>query len=165
MKTAVSLVLMWVVAAGAVAAEDPVKLLPSPFVLPDRIGPMVLEGEPHKYDDPRLGVSYQYGGDGLSLTVYVYDAGETDLPDGADTIPTCQEFEVAKQGVQQSYQKVALKSEHLAKLESARPAAADPRSGVRIRARSPADHFVRLGDHGRESFREAAHEHGVALAR
>ena len=77
---------------------------------------MVLVGEPHKYDDPRLGVSYQYGGDGLSLTVYVYDAGETDLPDGADTMPSCREFEVAKQGVEQNYQKAALKSEYLAKL-------------------------------------------------
>ena len=77
---------------------------------------MVLVGEPHKYDDPRLGVSYQYGGDGLSLTVYIYDAGETDLPDGADTIPSCREFEVAKQGVEQNYQKAALKSEYLAKL-------------------------------------------------
>ena len=116
MKTAVSMVLMWVMAAGAVAAEDPVQLLPSPLVLPKRIGPMVLVGEPHKYDDPRLGVSYQYGGEGLSLTVYVYDAGETDLPDGADTMPSCREFEVAKQGVEQNYQKVALKSEYLAKL-------------------------------------------------
>ena len=116
MKTVVSIMLMWVMAAGAVAAEDPVQLLPSPLVLPKRIGPMVLVGEPHKYDDPRLGVSYQYGGDGLSLTVYIYDAGETDLPDGADTMPSCREFEAAKQGVEQNYQKAALKSEYLAKL-------------------------------------------------
>jgi len=116
MKIAVSMVLMWVVAAGAVAAEEPVPLLPSPIVLPGRIGPMVLVSEPHKYDDPRAGVSYQYGGDGLALTVYVYDAGETDLPDGADTMASCREFEDAKQSVHQSYQKVVLKSEYLAKL-------------------------------------------------
>ena len=115
MKTVVSILLMWSIAAGAVAAEDPVRLLPSPLVLPKRIGPLVLVGAPHKYDDPRLGVSYQYGGDGLSLTVYIYDAGETDLPDGADTMLSCREFEVAKQGVQQNYQKAALKSEYLAK--------------------------------------------------
>ena len=30
------------------------------------------------YDDPRLGVSYQYNGPGVSLTVYVYDAGVVD---------------------------------------------------------------------------------------
>ena len=116
MKTMVSMVLALAVAAGAGAAEESVQLLPSPLVLPKRIGPMVLVGEPHKYDDPRLGVSYQYGGKGLSLTVYVYDAGETELPDGADTILSCREFEVAKQGVQQSYQKAELKSEYLAKL-------------------------------------------------
>jgi len=116
MKTMMSMVLALVIVAGAGAAEESVQLLPSPLVLPKRIGPMVLVGEPHKYDDPRLGVSYQYGGNGLSLTVYVYDAGETDLPDGADTILSCREFEVAKQGVQQSYQKAELKSEYLAKL-------------------------------------------------
>jgi hypothetical protein len=116
MKTMVSMVLAWAITPGAVAAEDPVKLLPSPLVLPQRIGPMVLTGEPHKYDDPRLGMSYQYAGVGLSLTVYVYDTGEADLPDGADTIPSCREFEVAKQGVEQNYQKAVLKSEYLAKL-------------------------------------------------
>jgi hypothetical protein len=116
MKTGVSMLLAWTIAAGAVAAEEPVKLLPSPLVLPKRIGPMVLVGDPHKYDDPRLGISYQYGGDGLSLTVYIYDAGLTDLADGADTIPSCREFEIAKQGVEQSYQKAELKAQSLSKL-------------------------------------------------
>jgi uncharacterized protein YdhG (YjbR/CyaY superfamily) len=116
MKTVFSMVLACTFATGALAAEETVQLLPSPLVLPKRIGPMVAVGDPHKYDDPRLGVSYQYAGDGLSLTVYVYDAGEKDLPDGADTIPSCQEFEVAKQGVEQSYQKAELKSQYLAKL-------------------------------------------------
>jgi hypothetical protein len=116
MKTMISVLLAWTMAAGLVAAEETVPLLPSPLVFPKRIGPMVLVGEPHKYDDPRLGVSYQYGGKWLSLTVYVFDAGRTDLSDGADTIPSCQEFETAKQGVEQSYQKVELKSQYLASL-------------------------------------------------
>ena len=116
MKSLVSMVLMSMVAAGAAATEDTVPLLPSPLVFPRKIGPMVLVGEPHRYDDPRLGVSYQYGGSGLSLTVYVYDTGEKDLPDGADTMLSCVEFETAKQGVEQSYQKVELKSQFLAKL-------------------------------------------------
>jgi hypothetical protein len=73
-----------------------VPLLPSPITLPARIGPMRYTGTPHKYDDPRLGVSYQYGGDGLSLTVYIYDSGETNLVDGADTTSTCREFETPK---------------------------------------------------------------------
>jgi hypothetical protein len=77
---------------------------------------MQYTGAPHKYDDPRLGVSYQYGGDGLSLTVYIYDAGETNLVDGADTMPTCREFEIAKAGVVQAYQKPQLKGEQLVRL-------------------------------------------------
>ena len=93
-----------------------VPLLPSPITLPARIGPMRYTGAPHKYDDPRLGVSYQYGGDGLSLTVYIYDAGETNLVDGADTMSTCREFEIAKAGVVQTYQKPQLKIEQLVRL-------------------------------------------------
>jgi hypothetical protein len=116
MKSMVSMLLALTIVAGVAAADETVRLLPSPLVLPRRIGPMVVVGEPHKYDDPRLGVSYQYGGEGLSLTVYIYDAGEADLPDGADTLFTCQEFEVAKQGVEQSYQKAELKSQFLAKM-------------------------------------------------
>jgi hypothetical protein len=103
-------------AANAAGLADAVQLLPSPIILPKRIGPMRLWGEPHKYDDPRLGVSYQYTGDGSSLTVYVYDAGQSDLADGADTIPVCREFELAKQGVEQSYQKTQLKSQQLVRL-------------------------------------------------
>jgi hypothetical protein len=93
-----------------------VQLLPSPFLLPKRIGPMILRGEPHQYEDPKLGVSYQYGGEGLSLTVYVYNAGNGSIADGADTVPVCREFELAKQGVTQAYQKTELKSERLALL-------------------------------------------------
>ncbi|MEO8018313.1 MAG: hypothetical protein ABI769_10895 [Pseudomonadota bacterium] len=102
--------------AHAAVDADSVQLLPSPIVLPKRIGPMAFSGEPHKYKDPRLGISYQYGGDGLSLTVYVYDSGETGLSDGADTMPVCREYEVAKQGVAQAYQKVRLESELLVRL-------------------------------------------------
>jgi hypothetical protein len=103
-------------AATAAGVADSVQLLPSPIMLPKRIGPMWLSGEPHKYDDPRLGVSYQYSGEGSSLTVYVYDTGESDLADGADTMPVCREFELAKRGVEQSYQKAQLKSQQLVRL-------------------------------------------------
>lgn len=103
------------VTAGA-EARPIVPLLPSPITLPARIGPMRYTGAPHKYDDPRLGVSYQYGGDGLSLTVYIYDGGETNLVDGADTMSTCREFEIAKAGVVQAYQKPQLKVEQMVRL-------------------------------------------------
>lgn len=101
---------------AAAAADATLKLLPSPLILPTRIGPMQYNGKPHKYEDPRLGVSYQYDGNGLSLTVYAYDAGEIDLADGADTMSTCREFEIAKAGVVQAYQKAQLKAEQRVRL-------------------------------------------------
>ena len=114
--TAFACVMTASVSVAVAAGPDTVQLLPSPLVLPKRIGPMVFSGEPHKYEDPALGVSYQYGSDGISLTVYVYDAGIGDLADGADTIPVCREFETAKQGVTQAYQKIELKGEQLVRL-------------------------------------------------
>jgi hypothetical protein len=103
--------------AAAVAAQEPaVKLGPSPLELPARIGPLVANPEPHDYDQPGMGVSYQYNAPGASLTVYVYDAGIQGLADGPDTIPVCQEFEIAKQGVTQAYQQVRQLSESRAKL-------------------------------------------------
>jgi hypothetical protein len=102
--------------AQLVSAADGVRLEPSPLQLPARIGPLAVTGSPHKYDQAALGVSYQYGADGLSLTVYVYDAGQQDIPDGADTMASCREFESAKRGVEQSYQNVELKSQRLVRL-------------------------------------------------
>jgi len=104
------------VAAAGAEATSSVPLLPSPLAFPARIGPMRYTGSPHKYDDPRLGLSYQYGGDGLSLTVYVYDAGEKDLVDGAETSSTCREFEIAKAGIMQAYQNPKLKIEQRVRL-------------------------------------------------
>ena len=111
------LILPALILAQAAAAE-PVKLLPGPFELPDRIGPMRLEGTPHKYEDPRLGSSYQYSGGGLSLTLYVYDLGIKDIPDGGDTPIACQGFEAAKNDVQHAgYENVRLKSQQLARMD------------------------------------------------
>lgn len=114
--TALACVMTVSVAVAGDAGQDTVVLLPSPLELPKRIGPMLFSGEPHKYEDPALGVSYQYASDGISLTVYVYDAGITDLADGADTMPVCREFQSAKQGVTQAYQKLELKGEQLVRL-------------------------------------------------
>jgi hypothetical protein len=107
--------------AGATLAHgEPVKLLPGPFELPDRIGPMRFDGQPHAYDDPRLGSSYQYLGGGLSLTVYVYDLGAQDIPDGGNTRLACEAFEGAKGDVMHAgYQDVVVKSEQLARLDLA----------------------------------------------
>jgi len=54
MKTTIFVLLAWMVATGAVAAEETVQLLPSPLVFPKRIGPMALGGEPHDGTDSSL---------------------------------------------------------------------------------------------------------------
>ena len=110
--------------ASRASYADAVKLAPGPFELPDRIGPMRFDGQPHKYDDPRLGSSYQYLGGGLSLTVYVYDLGAENIPDGGDTRYACEAFEGAKGDVLRAgYQNMIVKSEQLARLD---PAAETP---------------------------------------
>jgi hypothetical protein len=115
---------MGVAVFATLAHAEPVKLLPGPFELPERIGPMRFDGQPHKYDDARLGASYQYMGGGLSLTVYVYDLGAENIPDGGNTRLACEAFEGAKGDVQHAgYQNVVLKSEQLARLD---PAAESP---------------------------------------
>jgi hypothetical protein len=106
-------------ACMTLAHAGPVKLLPGPFELSDRIGPMRLDGEAHKYDDPRLGTSYQYSGGGLSLTIYVYDLGIPDIPDGGDTRVACEAFEAAKSDIDHAgYSDVRLKSQQLARLDA-----------------------------------------------
>jgi hypothetical protein len=106
-------------AASGTWAQQPtdvIKLSPSPLALPPRIGPLIGNPTPHRYDDPRLGVSYAYNGAGATLTIYIYNAGVEDLADGPDTVPTCVEFETAKEGVMQAYQKPKLLSEHMVRL-------------------------------------------------
>jgi hypothetical protein len=115
---------MSLLACMTLAHAGPVKLLPGPFELPDRIGPMRLDGEAHEYDDPRLGSSYQYSGGGLSLTIYVYDLGIPDIPDGGETRIACEAFEAAKKDLHRAgYADVRQKSEQLARLD---PTAAAP---------------------------------------
>src|SRR5215470_72294 len=112
----------WVALSCAIAqlaaAEEPLKLLPSPLELPRHIGPLRTDGEAHTFGDPRAGSAYVYEGKGLLLTVYVYDAGVTDIPDGAGSAAVCEQFEEAKLGVTQAgYRDVVLKSEQMVRLE------------------------------------------------
>jgi len=110
---------LWITLAGvplAVAAQT-VTLLPSPLELPARIGPLEHDGAPHHFPDKRLGSAYQYEGNGQTLTVYVYDLGLKNIPDGSDSVETCGQFEEAKAGViQADYADTVLKSEQLVRL-------------------------------------------------
>lgn len=94
-----------------------VKLLPGPFELPVGIGKLLISGQPHVYDDPRGGISYAYGASGMMLTVYVYDAGIKDIPDGGNSRLVCELSESAKQDVRSAgYNDVQLKSEQMVRL-------------------------------------------------
>ena len=104
-------------AQAAPAPADKVLLAPSPVELPAKIGPMHITGEPYHYDPVALGVSYQYAGRGLSLTVYVYDADVKGIPDGGDSVAACEQVEEAKLGVVHAkYPNTVLTREQLVQL-------------------------------------------------
>ena len=143
--------------ARRAAAEETLKLLPSPLEMPRRIGPMASDGAAHSYEDPRLGSSYQYLGRGLSLTIYVYDAGVDAIPDGADNIPVCDQFEDAKNGVAKAgYLDMALKSEQMVRLAPPGDVLLAREARIRIRAPGAQDHLLRVDHRGREEFHQAA---------
>jgi hypothetical protein len=110
------IVMTMALAMPALAQETLLRLAPTPVELPMRIGPLFANPTPHQYDKPELGASWQFSGPGVSLTVYVYDAGATGLEDGADTIPACIEFEVAKQGALQAYADSKLVSQNMIRM-------------------------------------------------
>ncbi len=68
------------------------------FDLPTTIGPLKYSGE-RTYPSPELGTSYSYRGPGVSLDIYVYDAGQEDIPDGIDAAAAQAEFASAKSAV------------------------------------------------------------------
>ncbi len=102
-------------AGGAYAAplgDNTVKLLPSKLRLLQNIGPMRYTGA-NRYNDRRLGRSFGYGVSGISLTIYVYDYGLSDLPDGPDSVPACEQFERARLEIENggNYQNVVLRGQ------------------------------------------------------
>ena len=99
-------------ARPAALSDNTVKLLPSKFRLVQNIGPMRYTGQ-NRYSDRRLGRSFGFGASGISLTIYVYDFGLRDIPDGPDSVATCEQFERAKQEIQEggNYQNVVLRRE------------------------------------------------------
>lgn len=109
-----------VVASGACAGlhaaplgDNTVRLAPSKLRLPQAIGPLRYSGG-NRFDDRRLGRSYGYNAAGISLSLYVYDYGVRDVPDGADSVPLCEQFEKAKREIEQggNYENVTLISEY-----------------------------------------------------
>ena len=119
MKNSWCIAFLFGCAGAAVAADDTVRLLPAPLEMPRRIGPLVYDGAPHRFEQRELGVAYQYLGRSLSLTIYVYDLGIENIPDGGDTNVSCEQFEQAKfDVVRAGYANTVLKSQQLVRLAS-----------------------------------------------
>jgi hypothetical protein len=105
----------WAWCAGSHAAplgDNTVRLSPSQLRLPQAIGPLRYSGQ-NRFNDRRLGRSYGYNTAGISLSLYVYDYGVRGVPDGADSVPLCEQFETAKREIEQggNYENVTLMSE------------------------------------------------------
>jgi hypothetical protein len=112
-------ILVFVIAlqvAGAHAAplgDNLVRLAPSPFKLPQNIGPLRYLSQ-NRFRDRRMGRSYSYSASGISLNIYVYDYGLTGIPDGSDSVAACEQFEGARREIEQggNYQNVVLRAEY-----------------------------------------------------
>jgi len=111
--------------AGAQAAalgDNTVHLAPSPFKLPQNIGPLRYSGE-NRYSDRRMGRAFTYNASGISLKIYVYDFGLRGMPDGPDSQVTCEQFESAKREIELggNYQNVTLRGEFSRAMSAADP--------------------------------------------
>jgi hypothetical protein len=97
---------------GKALNDNTVHLLPSKFRLVQNIGPMRYTGE-NRYSDRRLGRSFGFGTSGVSLTIYVYDYGLKDVPDGPNSVAACEQYEKAKLEIESggNYENVTLRRE------------------------------------------------------
>ena len=109
------LVLAGLQSGGANAAalgDNTVRLAPSLFKLPQNIGPLRYSGE-SRFSDRRMGRAFAYNTSGISLNLYVYGYGLSDIPDGPDSVAVCEQFESAKREIERggNYQNVSLRGE------------------------------------------------------
>jgi hypothetical protein len=108
-------IVAWIAGVATQAAplsDNTVRLAPSQLKLPQNIGPLRYTGE-NRFRDRRLGRSFGFNASGISLSIYVYDYGVRDVPDGADSVPLCEQYESAKQEIERggNYENVTLKAE------------------------------------------------------
>jgi hypothetical protein len=127
------------VAGAAPLGDNTVRLAPSQLKLAQNIGPLRFNGQ-NRFSDRRLGRSYGFNASGISLSIYVYDYGLADIPDGPDSVPLCEQYEGAKGEIERggNYENVRLRS------EVSRPLADQPGSPV---AREAVYEFDRHGVH------------------
>ena len=98
--------------SAAPLGDNTVRLAPSQLKLPQNIGPLRFNGV-NRYSDRRLGRSYGYNASGISLSIYVYDHGVKNIPDGPDSVPLCEQFQTAKSEIERggNYDNVVFRGE------------------------------------------------------
>ena len=108
----VVLITLTVAAVAAPLGDNTVRLAPSQLKLPQNIGPLRFNGQ-NRFSDRRLGRSYSYNASGISLSIYVYDYGIENIPDGSESVPLCEQFEGARNEIERggNYENVVLRSE------------------------------------------------------
>jgi hypothetical protein len=126
MNRRVRLLILVLVSCGAAAiraaplGDNTVRLAPSQLKLPQNIGPLRFNGV-NRYSDRRLGRSYGYNASGISLSIYVYDYGIRNLPDGPDSVPLCEQYQAAKGEIERggNYENVVFRGESSRSLRDA----------------------------------------------
>lgn len=92
--------------------------------------PKIIAGLPFKdakkFEDPRLGLGVTYENEGASLTLFIYNAGQKEIPTGIDGSVLREQFEQSKGDVQEAVRqnmldKAALEREGVAHLGSHEP--------------------------------------------
>ena len=87
------------VVRAAPLGDNTVRLAPSKLKLPQNIGPLRFNGV-NRYSNRRLGRSYGYNASGISLSISVYDDGVSNLPDGPDSVPLCEQYQAARSEIE-----------------------------------------------------------------
>jgi len=96
---------------------------------PDNL-PQIIAGIPFKgakkFEDPRLGLGVTYENEGASLTLFIYNAGQREIPTGIDGSILREQFEQSKGDLQEAVRqkmldKAVLEREGVAHLGSHEP--------------------------------------------
>lgn len=94
-------------------------------ILPKAIAGIPFKGA-KEFEDPRLGLGVTYQEGGTSLTLFIYNAGQKEIPPGVDGSLVRAQFEQSKSDIQEAvrqkiFDKAVLEREGIAQLGSQDP--------------------------------------------
>ena len=59
---------------------------------PDALGPLRMQGQPHRYPQPGLGYSLRYSSPAMTVDIYVYNADQRGIGTGIASQPVVRQF-------------------------------------------------------------------------